>query len=182
MMAAPAGQDQVRMTELQLDGAVMPEIAPFRLERARRADAEPIARVIRPHAERGLMLPRSPAAILRDIGQYRVARSADGTVIGCIGIRPFHSDLAEIVGFAVSEEWQGRGVGTELLVQAVDEALLRGFGRIFAMTLRPGPFLRLGFQEVERERVPEKIRRDCTGCPFRVGCQERTVLLEVGST
>lgn len=179
-MAAPQLERRDPVPSLLLDGGIGLSPAPCRLQRARPADAEAIADVIRPHADRGLMLPRSESAIRRTIRQFRVARSGAGQVVGCIGIRPFHSNLAEMVGFAVSESWQGRGVGTELLVHAVDEALLRGFTRVFAMTLRPGPFLRMGFREVSRELVPEKIRQDCTGCPFRVGCEERTVLLDVG--
>ena len=180
MMAAPQLERRDPVPALHLEEGIALSPPPCRLQRARPSDAVAIAEVIRPHAERGLMLPRSESAIRRAIRQYRVARSGAGQVVGCIGIRPFHAELAEMVGFAVSEEWQGRGVGTELLVQAVDEALLRGFSRVFAMTLRPGPFLRMGFREVSRELVPEKIRRDCTGCPFRVGCEERTLLLDVG--
>jgi len=180
MMAAPQLDHRDPVPALHFEEGIALSPPPCRLQRARPSDAAAIAEVIRPHAERGLMLPRSESAVRRAIRQYRVARSGAGEVVGCIGIRPFHPNLAEMVGFAVSEDWQGRGVGTELLVQAVDEALLRGFTRVFAMTLRPGPFLRMGFREVSRELVPEKIRRDCTGCPFRVGCEERTVLMDVG--
>jgi amino-acid N-acetyltransferase len=146
---------------------------------ARPNEAEAIAELVRPYAEKGLMLPREPGAVLAAIHGYRVVRDRDGGIVGCAGLRPFHGDLAEIVAFAVHREWQGRGVGTELLVRIVDEALMAGYGRLFAMTLRPGPFERIGFREVARARVPEKIARDCAGCPFQAGCRERTLLLDV---
>lgn len=164
------------------EGAVLAEPTlghRHRVEPARMDDAGSIAEIIRPYAERGLMLPRSVEAIRAAIGEHRVVRAPDGEVVGSVGLRAFDPELAEIIGFAVREDWQGRGVGTELLVRIVDEALLGGYGRIFAMTLRPGAFERLGFCEVERSRIPEKIRGDCIACPFREGCRERTLLLDV---
>lgn len=161
-------------------GAVLTQPAPgFRVEPARFDEAEEIVELIRPYAERGLMLPRSLEAVRESIGTHRVVRSPAGEVVGSVGLRAFDPSLVEIIGFAVREDWHGRGVGTELLIRIVDEALLEGFGRVFAMTLRPGPFERLGFNEVERARLPEKIRTDCIGCPWRDGCRERTLLLDV---
>ncbi len=151
------------------------------IRKARTQDAPAIARLIRPFAAEGLMLPRTEEEIRRGIQGYRLAMGPGGELAGCIGIRPLRKDLAEIIGFAVASGWQGRGVGTHLLERAVEESLLRGFYRTFAMTLRPGPFLRLGFLEVPRSRIPEKIALDCTTCPFREECRERTLLLDVTS-
>jgi N-acetylglutamate synthase-like GNAT family acetyltransferase len=156
-------------------------LAPARVGvgRAAASDAEAICELIRPFAQDGLMLPRSVDSVREGIGGFLVARAPEGEVVGAVGLRTIHSGLAEIVGFAVHRDWQGEGLGTELLIRVVDDALMGGFGRVFAMTLRPRVFLRLGFLEVERTRVPEKIHLDCVGCPYRKGCGERTVLLDV---
>ncbi len=157
-------------------------VALHRIRQARPPDAAAIAGVIRPFAADGLMLPRSEGVIARQIHEYRVAESVEsGAVVGSVAIRPFNRNLADIIAFAVASGWQGKGIGVELLEGAVEECLLRGFERVFAMTMRPGIFQRLGFEDVPRELVPEKIRRDCRGCPFRVGCRERTMLLDVRS-
>lgn len=157
------------------------QTAPTRIGvvRAVPSDAEAICELIRPYAEEGLMLPRSVESVRQASDGFLVARGPEDRIVGAVGLRPIHKGLAEIVGFAVDRDWQGEGLGTELLVRIVDDALMGGFGRVFAMTLRPGVFLRLGFQEVERTRVPEKIHLDCVGCPYRKGCRERTVLLDV---
>lgn len=160
-------------------------VALHRIRQARSSDASAIAGVIEPFAAEGLMLPRSEKVIARQVHEYRVAESVStGDVVGSVAIRPFNRHLAEIIAFAVASDWQGKGIGVELLEGAVEECLLRGFRRVFAMTMRPGIFQRMGFEDVARERVPEKIRRDCRGCPFRVGCREQTLLLDVrpGST
>jgi amino-acid N-acetyltransferase len=62
-------------------------------------------------------------------------------------------------------------------------ARVRGIGELFALTLIPRFFEAMGYAVVDRARYPEKMRRDCVGCPRRFGCAEVCVrrALDVGT-
>ena len=48
----------------------------------------------------------------------------------------------------------------------------RGIVDVFALTLKPKFFEAIGYERADRARYPEKIRRDCLGCPRRFACDE----------
>jgi amino-acid N-acetyltransferase len=66
-------------------------------------------------------------------------------------------------------------VGRAVVERLEKLALSRGIESVFALTLTPPFFESLGYAVVDRSLYPEKIRRDCVGCPRRFGCGEVTV-------
>lgn len=148
------------------------------LRSARLGDVESMAAMINRFAAQGLMLPKSTTELSRSFREYLVLTGPDG-VAACAGLRVYSPDLAEIVGLAVDEGWQGRGLGSRLVAQLVEEAKRLSIKRLFAMALKDGFFHPHGFRTVPREWLPEKIAADCRGCSRRSGCNEIAVLLDL---
>jgi amino-acid N-acetyltransferase len=148
------------------------------LRSASPADVDAMASMINRFAAQGRMLPKSPAELARSFREYAVLCGPEG-VVACAGLRVYSSELAEIVGLAVHEDWQGRGLGPRLVLHLVEEARRLGLARVFAMALEDRFFHALGFRTVPREWLPEKVAADCRGCARRVGCKEIAVIADL---
>jgi amino-acid N-acetyltransferase len=140
-----------------------------------------MAALINGYAAQGLMLPKSEAELCRFFREYVVLTDKSGAIVGCAGLRVYRPELAEIIGLAVSPEWQGKGLGGVLVDRLVGQARGLSIGRVFAMALTPGVFGSRGFRVVARETVPEKVAADCRGCDRRIGCREITMLLDLNA-
>ncbi|HLJ24451.1 MAG TPA: GNAT family N-acetyltransferase [Candidatus Acidoferrales bacterium] len=158
---------------------------------ARMGDAAAVHRVIAHYAGEGLLLPRTEAEIREHISRFLVLvekRNGEEKVLGCVALEPYGADLAEVRSLAVAPDarGQGRNVGDRLMKAAMDTARRRKIARLFAVTHRPDFFSRYGFVPGPRQAVPEKVQRDCVGCPkerkctlvatVAVICPEREVL------
>ncbi len=60
---------------------------------------------------------------------------------------------------AVDREFQGRGLGTDVVQAAEQVARLRGFDRVFAMSLAVEFFESLGYTDTPLDTYPEKQNR-----------------------
>jgi amino-acid N-acetyltransferase len=140
------------------------------------SDVEAMSRMINRYASQGLMLPKSPAELSRHFREYTVLTDADGGVVACGGLRVYSAELAEIVGLAVDEDWQGGGLGRQVVGHLIDEARALGIKRVFAMAFHSKFFAPLGFRTIPREWLPEKVSADCVGCARRIGCREIAML------
>ena len=148
------------------------------LRRAMLADVEAMSRMINRYAAKGLMLPKSPSELSRHFREYVVLRGPDG-VVACGGLRVYSNELAEVVGLAVDEKWQGGGLGSRVVEHLLEEARALEIKRVFAMAFEPRFFHPLGFRTIPREWLPEKVASDCVGCARRAECQEVAVLIDV---
>jgi len=147
----------------------------MRARTARLGDAAAVHRVIAHYAGEGLLLPRTEAEIRDHIGRFLVLVEKNGKedrVLGCVALEPYGRDLAEIRSLAVAPEarGQGRNVGDRLMKAMMDTARRRKIARLFAVTHRPDFFSRYGFTPGPRQAVPEKVARDCVGCPKERKC------------
>jgi amino-acid N-acetyltransferase len=89
------------------------------------------------------------------------------------------SDLAEIKSLAVDEANTGRGVGKALVAAAIEQAGELGIARVFALTLEPDFFEKMGFGVVEKDALPMKVWSDCARCPKQDNCDEIAVVKAV---
>ena len=151
---------------------VTSRLGDVRVRRARLVDAEAIAELISTFADEAIMLRRTPEEVALAIDDYVVAVDAAGRVVACGALKEYSPSVAEVAAIAVAREAHGRGLGRKI-VEAVEAlAVKRGIVDVFALTLKPGFFDALGYERVDRARYPEKIRRDCLGCPRRFACDE----------
>ena len=121
------------------------------------------------------MLPRSMADIYENLRSFDVVE-LDGKVVGCCALQIIWSDLAEIKSLAVDEGSIGTGVGKMLVEAAIDQAGRLGLERVFALTLNPNFFKKLGFEAIEKEALPMKVWTDCAKCPKQENCDETAVI------
>lgn len=140
------------------------------------ADIPAIHRLLSFYARQGIVLERSEEDLAFYLRNFSVAE-LDGAVVGCMAVRDFGNGLLEVRSLAVAPERQGGGVGRRM-VEAAKERLARERGdfRLFALTLAPDFFQRLGFAVVAKELFPEKIWHDCSQCPKQDHCDEIAVL------
>jgi len=147
----------------------------MRVRSAKISDVESIGLLIGSYAERDRMLFRSKADIYKNLQAFSVV-DLDGEIVGCCALEVVWSDLAEIKSLAVDESSKGRGVGRILVDSAAAQADKLGIEKVFALTLEPDFFVKLGFEIVEKDALPMKVWSDCARCPKQDHCDEIAVV------
>jgi len=142
-------------------------------------DVDQICSLISHYAGSDRMLFRSKADICENIQTFIVADDGGGRIAGCGALSVVWTDLAEIKSLAVSEDYKGKGVGNQIVRYAIDNAEKLGIKRVFALTLEPGFFKKLGFQTVDRDQLPMKVWSDCAKCPKQDHCDEIAVAFDI---
>ena len=141
-------------------------------------DVKAINALISSYAEVDRMLFRSPADIYENLQTFIVA-DLDGKIVGCCALEVIWSDLAEIKSLAIDQIYKGKGIGRKLVTAAVEEAVKLGVPKVFALTLEPVFFEKLGFETVEKDTLPMKVWSDCARCPKQQNCDEIAVIKSV---
>jgi amino-acid N-acetyltransferase len=141
---------------------------------ARINDAKGIAALINCYAEHDKMLFRSLADIYENLQTFTVAE-ADGQVVGCCAVEVVWADLAELKSVAVTPARKGTGIGRALVTAAIEQARRLGISRLFALTLEPSFFQKMGFKVLEKDDLPMKVWSDCARCPKQEVCDEVAV-------
>ena len=149
--------------------------SPMKVRSAKIPDAEVIYSLINSYAERDKMLFRSMADIYENLQAFTVAE-LDGNVVGCCALQIIWSDLAEIKSLAVDEAKKGRGVGKAIVRAAIEQAEELGISKVFALTLEPDFFEKMGFKIIEKDALPMKVWSDCAKCPKQQNCDEIAVI------
>jgi amino-acid N-acetyltransferase len=137
-----------------------------------------MVRIIAHYASEGLMLPRSHGALQEALGDYLVADD-DGAVIGCGGLEQYSKDTAEIYGLATSPDKSVRGTGSAIVQALIEKARTQSISQVFAPTLAPAFFQRMGFHTVEHKDLPMKVWKDCVACPKYGNCDEIAMVLDL---
>ena len=143
-------------------------------------DVKIIHGLINAYAERDQMLFRSMADIYTNLQTFLVVEE-NGQVIGCCALEVIWSDLAEIKSLAVSEQHKGRGAGSMLVNEAVEQAKHLGLPKVFGLTLKPQFFEKLGFKTVDTNTLPMKVWSDCARCTKQQNCDETAVIRQIGN-
>lgn len=156
-----------------------PDPARVQVRPARIADMRDVEPLIRVFASDNLMLPKELDQLTRTFREFVVAVDEEDYVIGCGALRVYTEGLAEICSLAVDPLYQRGGVGRKLVDALVEEARALGLTDVFALTLRPEFFAKLGFEVVTKELFPLKVWADCRNCPKLHACDEIAVARKV---
>jgi amino-acid N-acetyltransferase len=70
-------------------------------------------------------------------------------------------------------------VGRDLVQACLAEAATLGIARVFALTYQPGFFRKLGFVDIEKSELPQKVWGDCMRCAKFPDCDEWAVVIDV---
>ena len=155
------------------------------IRNARMGDVKKIYDLLKFFAEKDLLLGRSLSSLydqLRDFNVY--VESSDesgaeqGELIGACALHICWENLAEIRSLAVSEKYQSREVGTQLVEQALSEAGSYGINRVFTLTYQPDYFRRFGFRNIDKSELPHKVWSDCIQCSKFPDCNEEAMVWE----
>jgi amino-acid N-acetyltransferase len=153
-----------------------------RIRKAIIADVKAIHQLLNHYAEQKLLLPRSLSELYDHVRGYFVLDNGamePHSIVGVCGLGICWEDLAEIRSLAVIEGVCGKGYGTKLVKACLKEARALGIKRVFALTYAPGFFLHIGFQEVDKSVLPQKIWGDCLKCPKFPQCDETALMIEL---
>ncbi len=144
---------------------------------ARIGDVDAIHSLISAFAQYDKMLFRSKSSLYENIQTFFVALDQEGRVCGCCALSVMWSDLAEVKSLAVKKDAFGKGIGRNLVEAVIVKAREIGIEKLFALTLEPVFFEKLGFSRIQREELPMKVWSDCASCPKQDHCDEIAVEL-----
>ena len=150
----------------------------MKIRPAAQNDVGTIVRIIAHYASQGLMLPRSHGALDEALPDYLVA-DIDGDVIGCGGLEQYGNDSAEIYGLATAPGSSHHGTGSAIVQALIQKARSEQISQVFALTLAPGFFQKMGFRTVEHKDLPMKVWKDCVACPKYGNCDEIAMVLDL---
>jgi len=148
---------------------------------AKISDAAGIHKLVNYYAELDKMLFRSMADIYENLQNFIVAE-IEGQIVGCCALEIIWADLAEIKSLAIMEKYKGTGIGRKIVTAAIEKAKEIGIIKVFALTLEPNFFLKIGFEIVEKETLPMKVWSDCARCTKQQHCDEIAVIKSVMCT
>jgi amino-acid N-acetyltransferase len=164
------------------------------------ADVSPILELVNRYAGQDIMLPRTEESVRNTLADWLVAvwepepgdsltggptgvaagAAADAPpLLACGALVPLTSTLAEVRSLAVHESQQGKGLGGYLVLELVQQARLREFEQVCALTLRENFFVRLGFEVVDRWSISPKVWQACIFCRKFHRCDEVAVLMNL---
>lgn len=149
----------------------------MKIRKALISDVKQVQRLVNEFAKKEEMLPRSLNDLYENIRDLFVYEDK-GQVSGACALHILWDDLAEIRSLAVSRELQGRGIGKQLLKTCLKEAKQLGIKRVFALTYQPEFFRKIGFADIDKSKLPQKIWGDCLRCPKFPECDEDAVIIE----
>ncbi len=141
-------------------------------------DVPDLYRLINHYAAERVLLPRTLTDLYENVWEFTVV-ARDGQMLGCGALKFYNQELAEIRSLCVDTALKSNGIGRTITENLVEEARRFGLKSVFALTVTPGFFEKLGFREVPRERFPTKVWRDCLGCPLYTACNEKALSLEL---
>ena len=148
------------------------------IRKAKVNDAKAIHDLIKRFARKYDMLPRSLNEIYENIRDFFVCIDND-SIVAAAALHILWEDLAEIRSVAVSKEYQGIGVGKKLVRQCMKEAKKLGVKNVFALTYAPEFFTEIGFEEVDKNTLPQKIWGECLKCHKFPECDESAVMISI---
>lgn len=150
----------------------------MRTRKAKIADVKAIHKLVNEFGKKGEMLPRSLNDLYENIRDIVVCENKDD-IIGVCALHIMWEDLAEVRTLAVRLDAQGTGIGKRLVKACIDDARKLGIKKIFALTYHPGFFNKIGFRDIDKTKLPQKIWGECMRCPKFPECDESAVIMDL---
>ena len=141
-------------------------------------DVDTIVKLINNHAEKGLMLPKTPYKVFSAIQNFFVVEE-NNNVIGCVSLSVIWRDLCEICSLAVVDKHKLRGIGKILVEECIKKAKELKIPKIIALTYQDKFFEKLNFTLVDKDQFPRKLWRECLECPKLEECDEMAYLYKI---
>ncbi|MEW6215283.1 MAG: N-acetyltransferase [Nitrospirota bacterium] len=148
----------------------------MKIRKAKIADLKRVHKLINDFAKREEMIPRSLNELYENLRDFVICED-NGNICGVCALHIMWEDLAEIRSLAVDKRYQKIGIGKNLVKQCLKEARVLGVKRVFALTYHPEFFKKIGFVDIYKSSLPQKIWGDCLRCPRFPECDEHAVII-----
>lgn len=102
------------------------------------------------------LLKKNTVTLYEDVQEFYVAH-IDDRVIGCGALHVMWEDLGEVRTIAIAPEFQGQGIGGQLLQALTDRARDLGLSRLFCLTFETQFFTKHGFVPIDDTPVDATI-------------------------
>lgn len=145
------------------------------LRKAKLSDIKYIYKLILYASKKGDVLPRSLSDLYEHLRDFFVFENED-LIVGTCALQVCWEDLAEIKSLVVSEEYQKKGIGTQLVKACIEEAKILEIPKVFALTRVPEFFEKIGFERIPKNDLPHKVWSDCIKCSKFPDCDEIAVI------
>lgn len=150
----------------------------MKIRKAKISDLKQAQKLVNDYAKIEQMIPRSLNELYETVRDFVVCEF-NGNVCGVCALHIMWEDLAEIRSLAVENKHQKKGIGRNLVKQCLKEAKALGIKKVFALTYQPEFFKKLGFADIDKASLPQKIWGDCVRCPRFPECDEHAVIIHL---
>ena len=149
------------------------------LTKANLHDIPGMLKLVEAEVKSGVILQRSADEIATNIRSYVLAKEGE-RLVGYTALHIHSARLAEVRSLIVDEKFRGQSVGRKMVEFALDEARNLGLEEVLVLTYLPDFFLKLGFEEIAKESIPEqKIWADCIKCIHFPVCNEVSLMYRI---
>jgi amino-acid N-acetyltransferase len=140
------------------------------------SDIEVIHPLVYKYAQEGLMLARSRNQLYETLRDMIVAEE-NGEILGVGGLHIVWDEIAEVRTLAVAKQATRRHIGSEIVSRLIADGKKLGVKKFFTLTYQPEFFSSLGFKEVTKDELPQKVWKECIDCPKFPNCDEIAMIL-----
>jgi amino-acid N-acetyltransferase len=147
----------------------------LKIRKAKTSDLKQVHKLINDFAKKEVMLPRSLNELYETLRDLVICED-NGNICGVCALHIMWEDLAEIRSLAVDKKYQKIGIGKKLVTECFKEAKTLDIKRVFALTYHPEFFKKIGFVDIDKSSLPQKIWGDCLRCPRFPECDEHAVI------
>lgn len=151
------------------------------IRKARIQDVKAMQELINQFAREGNMLLRSLSEMYDNIRDFHVCE-VDGEVVGVSALHVVWEDLAEIKSLAVVPNLQGQGLGSRLARASLNDAAEMKVRQVFTLTDKEGFFEKIGFHQVDKSVLPQKVWGECIKCVKFPDCNEVAMIYDLQSS
>jgi amino-acid N-acetyltransferase len=139
--------------------------ADYTVRRARTTDVPAIEALIEPLVQDRILLGKDRGVFYEAVQEFRVAETADGTLIGCGALHVMWEDIGEVRTLAVAADRRGTGVGHALLERLEADARDLGLTRLFCLTFETRFFGEHGYAEIGEGLVSPDVYAELVRSP-----------------
>lgn len=147
----------------------------MKIRKAVISDLKEAQKLINEFAKKEEMIPRSINELYENTRDFFVAEDKSG-IGGVCALHVLWEDLAEVRSLAVKKEFQRLGIGRQLVKRCLRDAKGLGIKRVFVLTYKPDFFRKMGFTDIDKASLPQKIWGDCIRCPKFPECDEYALI------
>ena len=137
--------------------------------------------LVAPFVEDGTILPRSNDEMATNIRSYLLAKDGE-IIVGFLALHIHAPDLAEIRSLIITQSYQNKGIGKDLIEEALKEGKSLALKEVLVLTYKWEFFQKLGFLEIPKSSLPDhKIWADCIKCKLFPVCNEVSLIKHLAS-